>query len=202
MRNVLAVSLLALAVAACGGAKGNNGQNAAAPAANGQTNSSAAAAPANTQAVTPAAGGITPQDIKAMVERDGAAKTVRTLNEGGTEAAPSRLSIAMRGIATGEQAWLDIVPLIRSGTDGETGEGLYMALADALPKNAAGVLRAAGSPDDVESACDPLSHETMTPERRTYVQSAITAVEAVSDTALQASKTSCLTRLRAALTAS
>lgn len=190
MKVQLLVSLLALSLAACSGNKAANNQNAAAPAVNDQQ---AAGSP---NAQVPAGAAITPQEVRTMVERDGAAATVRTLSEGGSEAAPNRFAAVESGIASGDQAWLDIVPLIRPGTDGETGEGLSMSLAEALPRNAAGVLRASGTPDDVTSVCDPLAFEEMTPERRTYVQSAITAVEAVSDPALQQAKASCLATLR------
>jgi hypothetical protein len=203
MRNVMIVSVLALAVAACGGNKAANTQNAAAPAANNQATSAPAYSQvANAQAPAAAAAvGITPQEVRAMVARDGANATVRTLNEGGTEAAPNRFAMVMRGVSSGEQAWLDIVPLIRPGTDGEAGEGLSIALGDALPRNAAGVLRILKTPDDVASACEPLAFEEGSAERTAHVQAAIAALEAVSDPALQQAKASCLATLRAALTA-
>jgi hypothetical protein len=202
MKTRLIVSLLALGVAACGGNKATNNQNAAAPAASNKTTSAPAnAQAANAQAPAAAALGITPQEVRAMVARDGADATVRTLNEGGTEAAPNRFAMVMRGVSSGEQAWLDIVPLIRPGTDGEAGEGLSISLGDALPRNAAGVLRILKTPDDVASACEPVAFEEGSAERTAHVQAAITAVEAVSDPALQQAKAGCLTTLRAALTA-
>lgn len=197
MKSRILVPLMALGAVSCGGGnKAANNQNAAAPAANGQN------ATATSNASAPTAGGaLTPQEVRTMVQRDGAAATVRALNEGGTAAAPNRFAALERGIASGDQQWLEIVPLIRPGTDGETGEGLSTSLADALPRNAAGVLRVSGTPDEVASVCDPVAFEEMSPERRTYVQTAITAVEAVSDPALQQVKASCLTTLRSSLQA-
>jgi hypothetical protein len=182
--------VLALSVAACSGGNkaANNSQNAAAPAANTQN------AAASSNAAAPAAGGaLTPAELRTMIQRDGAQATVRTLDQGGTPAAPNRLAIAMNGVASGEQAWLDIVPLIRPGTDGETGEGLTMSLSDALSKNAAGVLRLISSGEDAQSICGESATETVRSDR----DAAIKAVEAVSDAALAQAKTSCLTALRA-----
>jgi hypothetical protein len=190
MKTVLIVPLLALSVAACGGNKAanNHSANVAAPAGN------ATAAPAaNGQAAATPAGAITPQEVRTMITRDGATATVRALNEGGSEAAPNRLATVMNGIAAGEQAWLDIVPLIRPGTDGETGEGLSMVLQDALSKNATGVLRLIGPAEDAQGVCGESATHTVRADRA----AAITAVEAVADPALAQAKTACLTALRA-----
>ncbi len=194
MKSLLTVSILALGLAACGGNKAANNQAANATAANSQ----APVAPAaNGQAAATPTGAITPQELRAMIERDGARAAVRTLNEGGTEAAPNRLAIAMQGISSGDQAWLDIVPLLRQGTDGETGEGLSMSLADALPNNAAGVLRLIAGGEDAPSICDGQLSVNTPEAARAARQAAIPAVEGVTDPALQQAKTACLTVLRA-----
>lgn len=192
-KKMLAVSVVALGLAACGGNKAANNQSANASAANSQATS----APANASAPMAAGGAITPQEVRTMIERDGARAAVQTLNEGGTEAAPNRLAIAMRGVASGEQGWLDIVPLLRSGTDGETGEGLTMSLADALPNNAAGVLRLIAGGEDAPSICDGQLSVNTPEAARAARQAAIPAVEAVTDPALQQAKSACLTVLRA-----
>jgi hypothetical protein len=190
MKTTLLVSLLALSVAACGGNKAANNQNANAAAGNNQ----AASASINTAAPVAATGGaLTPPELRTMVQRDGAPATVRTLSQGGTEAAPNRYATFERGVGSGEQAWLDLVPLIRPGTDGETGEGLTMMLQEALSKNAAGVLRLIGSGEDAEGICGESATETVRGDRA----AAITAVEAVTDPALAQAKTSCLAALRA-----
>lgn len=189
MKTALIVSLLALSVASCGGNKAANNQSANAAVSNNQ----AASAPANAQAPAATAGALTPAELRTMVERDGANATVRTLRQGGTEAAPSRYATFERGVGAGEQAWLDLVPLVRPGTDGETGEGLSMMLQDALSKNAAGVLRLIGSGEDAEGVCGESATHTVRADRA----AAITAVEAVTDPALAQAKTACLTALRA-----
>lgn len=192
-KKMLAVSVVALGLAACGGNKASNTQSANASAPNSQASST----PVNASAPTTAAGAITPQEVRAMIERDGARAAVRTLDEGGTVAAPSRLSIAMQGISSGEQGWLDIVPLLRQGTDGETGQGLTMSLADALPNNAAGVLRLIAGGEDAPSICDGQLSVNTPEAARAARQAAIPSVEAVTDPALQQAKAACLTVLRA-----
>ena len=195
MKLLAFVPLVALSVAACSGGNkaANNSQNAAAPA----TNSQNAAAPGNSAQAPAAAGGaITAAELRTMIERDGAQATVRALDQGGTPAAPNRLAAAMNGIASGEQAWLDVVPLIRPGVDGETGIGLTMSLRDALPKNAAGVLRLLPDKDEAGSVCDDSLVDQTDAQRRTRRDAAIAAVEAVNDPALAQAKTNCLAVLR------
>jgi hypothetical protein len=192
------VPLVALGLAACGGANKGNTQNAAAPnaaapAANSQGNS---AATANAQAPSAAGATLTAAEVRTMIERDGAEATVRTLTQGGTPNAPYRFAAVEQGIASGEQAWLDLVPLLLPALDGEVGTGIQMVIGDALPKNAAGVLRLVRERTDVNSFCDDSMSDKTEAERRAYRQSAIAAVEAVTDPALQEAKTNCLAVLR------
>jgi hypothetical protein len=189
--------LFALAITACSGPAKNDTQtvetqNAAAPAVEDQN-----LVVANNVQAPAARGALTPAEVRAMVGRDGAAATVRALSQGGTEAAPSRFATFENGVASGEQAWLDVVPLIRSGADGETGTGITMSLNDALPKNAAGVLRLISNRDDAQSICDDSLTERTAEARGAHRQASIAAVEAVSDPALRDAKANCLVTLRA-----
>lgn len=194
MKSLLFAGVAALSLVACGQTKQQaaNAQNKAAPAA---ANSSTAA-PANTAQASPAGASVTPAEVRAMIGRDGARATVATLNQGGSVTAPNRLTTVMNGIAAGEQAWLDLVPLLRQGTDGETGEGLVMSIAEALPRNAAGVLRLMNEDLDALSVCSDLELGLSAEESRAYRQTSIAAVEAVTDPALQQAKTACLAELR------
>jgi hypothetical protein len=198
MKLATLVPVVALGLAACGG--GNkaaenmsvNVQNVAAPTPVVEN----ATATANAQA--PAVrGALSPAEVQAMVGRDGAAATVRALSQGGTPAAPNRFATIEDGIARGDQAWLDVVPLIRSGADGETGTGITMSLGEALPKNPAGVLRLIANKDDAQSICDDSLSDMTADQRREQREAAIAAVTAVSDPALQAAKANCLATLRA-----
>jgi len=193
MKLVSLVPLVALGLTACGGTNKANTQNAATPATNSQNNSTATS---NVQAPAAAGGELTAAEVRAMIQRDGAEATVRTLTQGGTASAPYRFAAVERGIASGEQAWLDLVPLLRPALDGEVGTGIQMVITDALPKNAAGVLRLVSERDDVNAYCDDSMTDKTAAERSAYRQSAIAAVEAVNDPALQEAKTNCLAVLR------
>jgi hypothetical protein len=80
-------------------------------------------------------------------------------------------------------------------------EGLRDVLVDALPRNAAGVLRAIGDRQTSEffkeGSCFPPEDATGQ-AARDYIATATRAVEAVTDPALKAAKTQCLANLRQA----
>lgn len=132
-----------------------------------------------------------------MIEADGAQPTVAALwneNEGAAWQAVAY------GIESGEQAWLDLVPLIEPGTENATAYDLSYGLSQALLTNAAGVLanadEASGycSNAEVEFAEDPAE---IARSNAAYYPAAIAAVEGVSDPALAADKEMCLASLRA-----
>ena len=147
---------------------------------------------------TAADAAITPASVRAMVEATSPTQAVATLWESG-------YSTFSDGVASGDAAWLDVVPLIQPGTDAGSSTELEMALSTALPRNAAGVL--ALLPDHgeyggvcVNSAIEyaELSAADTAASNAAYYGAAIPAVEAVSDPALAAGKAACLTALRAA----
>ncbi len=155
-----------------------------------------AAAPANSAA--PATGALTPDQIRALFQRDGVSRTVTAFQDPSWSPTNQAMS---EGIAAGDEQWLALVPLLSTSGSAEMAEGLITMLAEALPRNAAGVLRALGgrqmSATLKEMTCmhpEELSGQAA----RTYLTTAIRAVEAVNDPALQAARTMCLTNLRQA----
>jgi hypothetical protein len=196
--------LSGLALAGCGQSK-NQATNAAAAnnaqAAAGNSNASTAqnaAAPAGGAPAAGAAGSVTPDQFRAMMQRDGARQTVQALDR---DTASTVLGQVYDGISAGNDQWLAIVPLLSTGTDASTSESLRDAMVDALPRNAAGVLRVLGDrqTSDIlqEDVCRGPDQEPG-PEVRTYLTNATRTVEAVNDPALQAMKTACLAKLREA----
>jgi hypothetical protein len=108
------------------------------------------------------------------------------------------------GISAGNDQWLAVVPLLSTGTDASTSESLRDAMVEALPRNAAGVLRVLGerqTSDMLRENVCLAPDQDPGPAVRTYLTTAMAAVEAVNDPALQAAKTSCLAKLRQALSA-
>jgi len=190
MKNCLLVGFASLALVGCGqGNKSANASNSAAPPAN-------AAAPAahSQNAAAPAAGGLTAAQVGAMIDRDGAAKTVQSFDQGDANVPFDQV---LDGIGSGNQEWLALVPKLAPGVDGGTATGLKIAIAEALPRNAAAVLRL-GSDGPAEESCAYPMIEPTAAETQAYFAAAIPAVEAIDDPALQAAKTICLTKLREA----
>lgn len=158
---------------------------------------SVAATDAGVNASAPTAADVTPASVRAMIEADGAQPTVAVLwnaNEG----APWQ--VVADGIQSGEQAWLELVPLIQPGTENATAMDLSFGLSQALLTNPAGVLATAGgasghcSNTEVEYAEDPALIAT---SNAAYYPAAIAAVEGVTDPGLAADRDMCLDSLRA-----
>ena len=197
MKTRVSIIVLTAALAACSGQKSGANNQSSAPnqTAPASTN---AASPANGQAANaqaPTGGAVTAQEVRAMIQRDGAAATVRTLNQG-SENGPTRYNAVEEGISRGDQAWLDLVPLLRPATDGETATGMMISLSEALPKNPAGVLRLISADLTAQDVCTDERVEPSPEQAKAYRQAAIPAVEGVTDPALQQAKTACLASLR------
>ena len=140
---------------------------------------------------------ITPDEVRKMVETDGAAKAVQTLTSGQDPEAPLPWTTVVSGIAHGEPEWLAVAPLLRPGTDGSYGEEYSMALTDALTTNPAGSLRLiAREEGGSDGYCLATDYETPPEQTRAYYTAAIANVETVSEPELQTIKAACLKQLR------
>lgn len=140
---------------------------------------------------------VTPASVRAMIESTSPSEAVATLWDEGGGAGWNTVS---DGIMNGEQAWLDLVPMLESGVDGGAGMSLYVSLSNGLKVNPAGVLAAA---DNLGSTCINADAEYMedreaaVTSNAAYYPAAIAAVEGVTDPALAAQREECLTSLRA-----
>ena len=153
-------------------------------------------APLPTQPLTPALASaeFTPAALRAMIARDSAAATVGALTGDGGEG-NDFLSVG-DAISRGDQAWLDLVPLLAPGADAATAEILTMAISIALPHNPAGVLRLVNADRPVADICVNRMIEPSPEDTAAYKASAIAAVTALRDPALTALKRDCLAALR------
>ena len=144
----------------------------------------------------PAGSPITPAQVRALITSRGATGAVQLLDRPGNRR--DRWDTILRGIATGNQAWLDLAPQIAAGTDAGTAEEYAIALSDALVGNPAGTLRLASADGgDVAEVCIESGIETPLRQRRIYDAAAIEVVSAVTAPDLQAAKLACLASLRA-----
>jgi len=135
---------------------------------------------------------VTVAQVRRMIAGHGATWAVQHLAAGDS---PNGWDSVTRGIASGAQAWLDLAPVIGTGTDAATAEVYAMALSDALIGNAAGVLQLIGDGGDF-ALCQENGIETEPAHARAYYAAAIEAVEAVRAPALQEARSACLARLR------
>ena len=101
-----------------------------------------------------------------------------------------------RGVASGDPAWLAIVPQLRRATTGDASDSLTTSLTSAIATNSAHALKVIASLNDGGAEyCWDGGWEWPAPDKRAYYAAAIQAVEQVSDAALQQLKAQCLTKL-------
>ncbi|CAN5490833.1 hypothetical protein BH09PSE4_BH09PSE4_15490 [soil metagenome] len=151
-----------------------------------------AAAPVQAKAPRP----LTPATVRAMIAAQGARATVRAL---GGDSGSRRWQAVDAGISSGAQAWLDIVPLLKPGTDAGTSEGLATDLSTALAHNPRGVLRLLSTGlYRADAICLDTTIEPTPAFDRTYYRTTIRAVRGVTDHALRGVQAACLATLRSA----
>lgn len=136
---------------------------------------------------------ITPERVAASIEKQGAQAFLASLDE-------TTIDTLLDRIGSGQRAWVALTPRLAPGADGANAEGLGIALAYALPKNATAVL---GAVDPIEGDGHILAVSRVCgvpfidePPHR-YRQDALVAVKAVKEQALQAVKARCLAKLHA-----
>lgn len=138
---------------------------------------------------------VTPKIVLENIHDSGAKKYIHDLaKENARATSTSQWEAIVKGLSSGEAEWLQIVPLIARYTDAGFAEDIATALAQALPKNVAGVMKVLDEqipPVSIRNVCSmPLYNETV-PEQNEYVVKAIQALYK-SDTS-QAKR--CLTQL-------
>ncbi|THD62944.1 hypothetical protein [Phenylobacterium sp.] len=133
-------------------------------------------------------------EVRASIEREGAAATVNRLNRAG------QWDVILDGMANGEPAWIAIAPLLAEGTDAGPSEGLGIALAQALPRAPAAVLHVLDPKDGpVLGASRVCSIPFVEPKPgvvEAYKPKAIAAVQAVRSPRLRWAREACLAALK------
>jgi hypothetical protein len=139
---------------------------------------------------------ITPNSVERMLATYGARQTIKIL----TNAGPNREEFGdfdkvLAGVGSGNRQWLVLVPKLEQGTDAAAAESLFIAVARALPKNPAGVLRLITAHPSWRDACTFPMIEPSARETQKYFNTAIPAVKSVREPALQPAKKRCLAKL-------
>ena len=97
-------------------------------------------------------------------------------------------------IGRGSNDWVALATRLAPGTDAASAEGLGIALARALPVNAAAVLRASSTQDGpvaVKRVCSIPFIETTRSYNATYTRRALSALGQVHDASLQTKRDQC-----------
>lgn len=138
---------------------------------------------------------LTPQAIRAMLQENDASAVVRSLDEG--EQPDNAWAQLMTRIEGGEAAWLDLVPLLKPGTDAGTAEeDLEIVLSRALRANPPGVLALiAGGHYAPAEICTSNEIEVPALEAVAGIDAALKAVAALLDPALREGRNACLAEL-------
>jgi len=116
-----------------------------------------------------AAAEITAQGVQAEIDRLGAQKTVTDLDSHGGR----QWEAFLRGVESGRQEWLALVPNIKPGTDAGTAESLLTATSMALSRNAAGTLALVPATYALSALCtvpliEPTEAQVKDFKRRTF----------------------------------
>lgn len=134
----------------------------------------------------------TPEQVRAEVEQKGAQAFFAGLNERDADA-------LFDDIGSGKTAWVALAPKLAEGADAGNAEGLGIALAEALPKNAEAVL-AVTDPVDIDGHSLAVSRvcgipfiETVPPG---YKAKALRAVRKVHSPQLRAIRARCVAVLQ------
>ena len=142
---------------------------------------------------------LTPPAISDLVARDGAGPTVQRLV---TNKRSPQWDAVLRQVETGDDRWLAVARELSAGTDAGTSEGLQVALATALPKNPAGVLRLAGTQPflSLTNLCSAPFIEPQPAFFRRYLSSTRKALLRLKDAAIESRRLECLAEIDKAMT--
>jgi hypothetical protein len=145
-------------------------------------------------AVAAAAPKVGPGELRTSLGRDGPQVTVRRL------VAEHRWEAVLDRMGSGEAAWIALAPQLAPGTDAGSAEGLGVALAAALPKDPAAVLRAIDPQDGVVLGAHRVCASPFIEPKPEFVahyrREALAAVSGVREPKLRAVRDACLAVLR------
>jgi hypothetical protein len=133
------------------------------------------------------------QAIEASIARHGVHATVNALWD------ENRWDYVLDRIDGGQADWVELAGKLAPGTDAGAAEGLRIAFAFALPRNAPAVLAVVqtGAVDLADVCGVPFIEDTVR-DLPAYERRAVAAVKRVRDPKLAATRAACLHALRAA----
>lgn len=141
-------------------------------------------------------GRVTASKVHRLIDSIGPHQAIRRLFDSG-----DLENAVLNGIATGGAGWLHVAERLAPESDGVAGEGLCMAIQEALPKNPQGVLTLVHRGTfAVVHACGGYGFGQIEDERPTsvllrLVDKRVQAVRAVTDAGLATEQQACLEAL-------
>jgi hypothetical protein len=140
-----------------------------------------------------ATGVLTARQVAIEIKAHGAREAIATL------AANDQWDTVTAHIVNGETEWIALAPQLASGSDAGSAEDLGIALAYALPKQPAAVLRvidpANGPVTGTDRVCGMPFIEDSVEDLPAYRRQARAALEAITDPTLQKAKQGCIAAL-------
>ena len=129
---------------------------------------------------------LTPGDFRALLAERDATTVVQSLDEASWNA-------FLAHVEAGDRGWIDLVPLLASGTDAGTSESLVITLSRALRANPQGVLSVlAKSHYAADDICAENEIEISTLDAVRLIDEALVKVAAVLDPSLSEARNACL----------
>ena len=140
------------------------------------------------------AGDLTPDLIRTMLAKENATAVVQALDTGDDDNNP--WFDVLDQIETGNQDWIDLVPLLAPGTDAGTAEALVITLSRTLKTNAPGVLKLiADGAFTVADICIDNDIEAPLGDYVAFLDKVTVTVAAVLDPPLRDVRNQCLHQL-------
>jgi hypothetical protein len=137
------------------------------------------------------AGDLTPDLIRAMLAKESPTAVVQAIDNGDAENNP--WSDVLDQIETGNQDWIDLVPLLAPGADAGTAEGLVITLSRTLKTNAPAVLKLIADGEfTVADICIDNDVEVPITDYIAFLDKVVVTVAAALDPALRDVRNACL----------
>jgi hypothetical protein len=135
------------------------------------------------------AGGLSPDHVQAMLDRLGPAAATRALSD-------REWRQIQDGISLGDPKWLALAPRLAGTGNAGAGEGLIIAISDALQRNPAAVLALSGRQFPIARICRDNAIEPTAQARLAFYAATIPAVRSVRAPWLRARRDACLANLQ------
>ena len=133
-------------------------------------------------------------EVLRVIDLNGAQTALASYFQGDT----AQRSELFDGVASGASDWLTVAARLRPASDGGASSELDLAVAEALPRAPARVLRLLPTPFSIRDVCGVPFVEQSDSASRAYRRRALAAVAGVQDPSLGTVRDQCLRELREA----